>query len=115
MTGDARAFLLADLSSWLALAGLAVFSTALAYLIFFRLLSSAGATNLMLVTFLIPVTAVLAGCTLLGESLTAARLTGMGVLAAGLMILDGRLLSAGFWRYGRIREGLHRKHGQKER
>jgi len=94
LNGNINTLLHADAICWMALAGLAIFSTAVAYLIFFRLLASAGATNLMLVTFLIPVTAVLAGFALLGESLTADKLIGMSILAAGLMILDGRLLSA---------------------
>ncbi|MEO0915127.1 MAG: DMT family transporter, partial [Pseudomonadota bacterium] len=53
----------------LALVGLAVLSTGLAYILYFRLLAVAGATNLLLVTFLIPVSAILLGALVLGESL----------------------------------------------
>ncbi len=51
---------------WAALAGLAILSTALAYVLYFRILAAAGATNLLLVTFLIPVTAILLGRNLPG-------------------------------------------------
>ena len=76
----------------LAVAGMAVFSTALAYLIFFRVLAAAGATNLALVTFLIPVSATLLGVGLLGEALRAEHLAGFGLIAVGLVAMDGRLL-----------------------
>jgi drug/metabolite transporter (DMT)-like permease len=79
--------------TWLAIGGLALLSTALAYLIFFRLLASAGATNLLLVTFLIPVSAVLLGSLFLGEHLEAKHFIGMGFIAAGLAAIDGRLLN----------------------
>ena len=65
---------------------LAALSTALGYVIFFRILARAGATNLLLVTFLIPVSAILLGTLVLGEQLAAARhIIGMrGVIALGL-------------------------------
>ena len=50
-----------SLAAWAAIAGLAILSTALAYLMFFRILASSGATNLLLVTFLIPISAILSG------------------------------------------------------
>lgn len=75
----------------LAVAGMAVLSTALAYLIFFRVLAQAGATNLALVTFLIPVSATLLGVGLLGESLRAEHLAGFALIALGLMAIDGRV------------------------
>lgn len=80
-------------ATWLAIAGLALLSTALAYLIFFRLLASSGATNLLLVTFLIPVSAVFLGSLFLGEQLEAKHFIGMGFIAAGLAAIDGRLLN----------------------
>ena len=64
----------------------------LAYLIFFRVLASAGATNLALVTFLIPVSATLLGVGLLGETLQGHHLAGFGLIALGLLAIDGRLL-----------------------
>ena len=80
-------------AAWLAIAGLAILSTALAYLIFFRLLASSGATNLMLVTFLIPISAVLLGSLFLGEQVEAKHILGMALIAAGLAAIDGRLLA----------------------
>jgi len=82
-----------SLAAWSAIAGLAILSTALAYLIFFRLLASSGATNLLLVTFLIPVSAVFLGSLFLGEQLEAKHFIGMACIAAGLAAIDGRLLT----------------------
>jgi drug/metabolite transporter (DMT)-like permease len=75
----------------LSLAALALFCTSLAYILYFRLLASAGATNSLLVTFLIPVTAILLGALFLGERLEARSLAGMALIAAGLAAIDGRL------------------------
>ena len=74
----------------LALAGVAALSTALAYVIFFRLLAAAGATNLLLVTLLIPVTAILLGVAVLGETLLPRHLAGMALIGLGLAAIDGR-------------------------
>jgi drug/metabolite transporter (DMT)-like permease len=79
-----------DLPAWGALAGLAALSTALAYVIYFRILASAGATNLLLVTFLIPVSAIMLGATVLGERLAARDFYGMGLIGLGLLAIDGR-------------------------
>jgi len=77
---------------WGAVLGLALLSTALAYLIYFRLLASAGATNLLLVTFLIPVSAILLGTIILGERLDARHIAGMALIGLGLIAIDGRAL-----------------------
>ena len=74
-----------------ALVGIAVLSTALAYILYFRVLSTAGATNLLLVTFLVPISAILLGIGLLGEVLHARHLAGMAMIGAGLAAIDGRL------------------------
>ncbi|SDE05263.1 EamA domain-containing membrane protein RarD [Rhodospira trueperi] len=74
------------------LLGLAVLCTALAYGLYFRILATAGATNVILVTFLVPVTAILLGVTVLDESLRASHLVGMAVIGAGLLVMDGRVL-----------------------
>lgn len=74
----------------LALVGLAVISTALAYAIFFRIMRSAGPSNVMLVTFLIPVSAILLGWGLLGEALLARHVLGMAAIFVGLALIDGR-------------------------
>ena len=74
-----------------AVAGLAALSTALAYLLYFRLLARVGATNLSLVTFLIPVSATAMGWAFLGERLLAQDLAGFALILAGLTAIDGRL------------------------
>ena len=73
-----------------ALLALAVLSTALAYVIYFRILARAGATNLLLVTFLIPVSAILLGTAVLGERLAPHHFAGMAIIALGLAAIDGR-------------------------
>lgn len=74
-----------------ALAGVASLSTALAYIIYFRILASAGATNLLLVTFLIPLSAILLGVLFLNEVLLPKHMLGMLMIGAGLVLIDGRL------------------------
>ncbi len=73
-----------------AMVALAVFCTALAYLMYFRVLSRAGATNALLVTFLIPVSAILLGIVLLEETIEPRQLAGMAAIAIGLATIDGR-------------------------
>jgi drug/metabolite transporter (DMT)-like permease len=77
---------------WAAAAGSAVFSTAIGYVLYFRILATAGATNLLLVTFLIPVSAILMGIFGLGEHLEARQFAGLACIGAGLCAIDGRLL-----------------------
>jgi len=72
-------------------AGLALASTAFAYILYFRILATAGATNLSLVTLLVPVTAILLGTSVLGEALTLAQAGGMLLIGLGLLVIDGRL------------------------
>lgn len=76
---------------WLAVVALAVFSTALAYILYFRILSSAGATNISLVTFLVPVSAIALGVVVLDERLLAGHIVGMAFIGLGLSCIDGRL------------------------
>ena len=80
--------------TWGALLGLALLSTALGFVIYFRVLGTAGATNVMLVTLLMPVVALLAGSLILAEPVTGAALGGMALIGAGLLAIDGRLLAA---------------------
>ena len=100
LTGLALAFddptqlLAGGVRVWSAVIAMAVLSTALAYLLYFRLLASAGATNALLVTLLIPVTAILLGSLVLGERLLALHFVGMGIIALGLSVIDGRLWSS---------------------
>jgi len=75
----------------LAIVALAVASTALAYLIYFQILESAGAVNAALVTLVIPVTAILLGTVFLDEELASRHYVGMALILAGLIAIDGRL------------------------
>jgi drug/metabolite transporter (DMT)-like permease len=83
-----------SLSAIGALIGVAATSTALAYVLYFRILATAGATNLLLVTFLIPVSAILLGTLFLGETLLPRHFAGMTLIGAGLAAIDGRLWRA---------------------
>jgi drug/metabolite transporter (DMT)-like permease len=76
-----------------AVLGLAAFSTALAYVVFFRINATAGPTNVMLVTLLIPVTATALGVLILGEALALNQVAGALIIASGLVVIDGRLLA----------------------
>ena len=73
-----------------ALIGLASLSTALAYILYFRILAGAGATNLLLVAFLIPISASLLGIAFLDEALEAKHILGMALVGLGLAAIDGR-------------------------
>ena len=81
MSGDALA----------AIAGLAVLSTAVAYVLYFKILELAGATNVLLVTLLVPISAILLGSLFLNESLEVIHFVGMLLIAIGLSAIDGRL------------------------
>lgn len=84
-----------SLATLAAVVGLALVSTALAYILYFRILATAGALNLLLVTFLIPVTAILLGVLVLGEALQSRHLAGMALIGAGLLAVDGRIFKVG--------------------
>lgn len=73
-----------------ALIGVAAISTAFAYVLYYRILATAGATNLALVTFLVPVSACLLGILFLNEVLLPRHFAGMALIGLGLAILDGR-------------------------
>ncbi|MAI45261.1 MAG: hypothetical protein CBC34_004895 [Hyphomicrobiaceae bacterium TMED74] len=72
--------------------GLAVLSTAIAYIVFFHILKVSGPTNAMLVTLLIPVSAILLGTLLLNETLLPQHFIGAAIIGSALLIFDGRLL-----------------------
>jgi drug/metabolite transporter (DMT)-like permease len=78
--------------TWLAVFGLAVLSTALAYIVFFQVLRRSGATNVMLVTLLVPVTAILLGSLVLGEHISLREIAGALVVGSALLLIDGRVL-----------------------
>jgi drug/metabolite transporter (DMT)-like permease len=67
-------------------------STVLAYLLYFSVLRSAGATNLLLVTLLMPVSAHILGAVFLDEPLYSTSVAGMLFIVLGLSIIDGRLV-----------------------
>jgi len=80
--------------AWMALLALALLSTAVAYLLYFRILAVAGATNIVLVTFLLPGSALVLGAAFLGEVVTGTALAGMALIGLGLAAIDGRPLAA---------------------
>lgn len=89
-------------AAWGGVAGLVLTSTVIAYMLYFRILSTAGATNLLLVNFLVPVSAILLGVAVLGEVLEPKHFAGMALIALGLACLDG-----GLWRrLSRRRTGI---------
>ena len=71
--------------------GLAVLCTSFAYILYFRILERAGATNISLVTFLVPISAIILGVLVLGESIFIKEIIGMALIGLGLAIIDGRL------------------------
>jgi drug/metabolite transporter (DMT)-like permease len=81
-------------AGWIALLGIAIPCTAVAYLLFFDLVARAGGNNTVLVTLLVPVSAMLLGAVVLGEKITWNALGGMALIGAGLAAIDGRLLRA---------------------
>jgi len=76
----------------LSIVGVALLSTALAYILFFNILKQAGATNLSLVTLLIPVSAICLGVMFLDETIDVIDLCGLGLIGIGLLCVDGRFL-----------------------
>lgn len=82
----------ASASVWVAVAALALISTAFAYILYFRLVASAGATNASLVTLVVPASAMLLGALFLGERLESLELAGMALIGLGLITIDGRML-----------------------
>ena len=78
---------------WWSIVILAVFSTVIAYLLYFQILQRAGATNALLVTLLVPVSAILLGYLFLSERLLINHFIGMAFIMAGLVTIDGRVLT----------------------
>jgi drug/metabolite transporter (DMT)-like permease len=83
--------------TFLAVVGLAALSTALAYIVFFQILRRSGATNVMLVTLLIPVTAIVLGYLVLGEAISTREITGALVIGSALLLIDGRAVNLIRW------------------
>ncbi len=84
-----------SLPTWGAILSLALLSTALAYIFFYRIMARAGSNNVMLVTLLIPVSAIALGVTFLGETLSVQQIIGATVIAVSLLVNDGRIFGFG--------------------
>ena len=81
-------------SGWIALLGLALLATSLAYILFFRVVARSGPANVLLVTMMIPASAIAMGTIVLGETLEAQEIIGAAVILLALLIIDGRVLRA---------------------
>jgi drug/metabolite transporter (DMT)-like permease len=81
-----------SVTTWGAIAYIAVVATAGAYLLYYRVLAMAGAGNLLLCTLMIPPVALFLGVAVLGEDLSPQALAGFGLIALGLGVIDGRLV-----------------------
>ena len=80
-------------TTWACVAGLAIIGSGISYVLYFRLLASVGATNVILVNLLTPVSAILLGVAFAGEHVEPRYLAGMLMIAAGLAAIDGRVLT----------------------
>jgi drug/metabolite transporter (DMT)-like permease len=83
---------LPDTATVLSLVGLAGLGTSLAYIVFFQIINRSGPSNVMLVTLLIPVTAILLGFLVLGEPISIHEIAGALIIASALLVIDGRIL-----------------------
>ena len=81
-----------SLNAALSMFGLAVLCTSFAYILYFLILERAGATNISLVTFLVPISAIILGVLVLGEQIFIKEIIGMTLIGVGLAIIDGRLI-----------------------
>jgi drug/metabolite transporter (DMT)-like permease len=79
-------------TTWLSLIGLGIFATSIAYLVFYRILARSGATNVMLVTLLMPVSTIVLAHFVLGETLGLREVIGACVIGAALLVIDGRIV-----------------------
>jgi drug/metabolite transporter (DMT)-like permease len=93
LTGEPLRVAMPSLTTIGAVLAIGLLSTALAFVMFFRILARAGATNAILVTLLVPVSAILLGVLVLGESLGPRQFGGLILIALGLLINDGRPLN----------------------
>lgn len=79
-----------ETGTWISIAYFSLIATAGAYLLYYRVLGLAGSGNLMLVTLIIPPVAIVLGAWVLGEALKPQAYAGFALLAAGLLILNGK-------------------------
>jgi drug/metabolite transporter (DMT)-like permease len=80
--------------TWAAISYYAIVATAIAYMLYYRVLAMAGSGNLMLCTLLVAPVAIILGAVVLGEALPLRAYIGFALLALGLLILDGRALKS---------------------
>jgi drug/metabolite transporter (DMT)-like permease len=85
-------FAMPSVTTWLSLIGLGIFATSIAYLVFYRILARSGATNVMLVTLLMPVSTIMLAHFALGETLGLREAVGAFVIGAALLVIDGRIV-----------------------
>ncbi len=78
--------------TWAAMLGLALLATSLAYIIFFRIVARSGPANVLLVTMMIPPSAIFMGYMVLNETLHFREIIGALIIIAALTIIDGRVL-----------------------
>jgi drug/metabolite transporter (DMT)-like permease len=78
--------------TWSAILGLASLSTALAFIVFFQIIIRSGASTVMLVTLLVPVSAILLGYFILGEYIATREIVGALIIGSALLVMDGRIL-----------------------
>ena len=86
--------LIAALATLMSLIGLGFFSTALAYLLYFTILSRAGSANLLLVTLLIPPVTISMTYSILNKTYNGEGLLGFALIASGLLVIDGRVVKS---------------------
>ncbi|HZZ94117.1 MAG TPA: DMT family transporter [Usitatibacter sp.] len=79
------------MAAWMSALGLALLSTAFAFILYYRLIADVGPVKTITVTLLVPVFGMLWGVLLLGEPLTAGRLAGCAIILAGCSLILGLL------------------------
>ncbi len=83
--------------AWLALAGLAVISTAIAFILYYRLIADVGPVKAITVTLLVPIFGMVWGVIFLGEPVTPGRIAGCAIILCGCSLILGLL------RFGRAK------------
>ena len=78
--------------TWGAALGIGLLATTFAFLVMYRILPRIGATNFTSVTFIAPVSAIIFGVTLLGETILPSHFFGMAAIFVGLLLIDGRIV-----------------------
>jgi drug/metabolite transporter (DMT)-like permease len=90
---------LVTLEGWASILGIGLIATAFAFQIMYRILPRVGATNFTTVTFIAPLSAIVLGTLLLGETILPEHITGMLAIFVGLLLIDGRIVTR--WRKAR--------------